>query len=72
MNYVKYASSKVYTERLFDEHFMDEMGTWSRLLVDAARPWNSPVETWIKKKKHGEEKKKVWGKWMCRRQNGKK
>lgn len=38
INYIKYASSKVCTEGMVDEHFMDEMGTWSRLLVDAVRP----------------------------------
>lgn len=38
INYIKYASSKGCTEGMVDEHFMGEMGTWSRLLMDAVRP----------------------------------
>lgn len=38
INEIKYASNKACREGVTDKLFMDEMGTWSRLLADAVRP----------------------------------
>lgn len=37
INYIKYASRTECTERMDYKRFINEMGTWGRLLVDALR-----------------------------------
>lgn len=37
LNYIKYAQGTECTERMDYKHFIDEVGTWGRLLVDALR-----------------------------------